>query len=539
MELGRADSVLVHRALEVKSSHESELFSKANVIGVDVGFKYVSGERTNEVAIRIFVSKKEEVETSNFLPRSLDGIKTDVIMEEMFVPITQVPQADQALPNSNRYDPLVGGISVGPTRSINRTVYTGTLGAIVQKAGEIFSLSNFHVYGVNDGWSKGDEIAQPSRVDAGKCPRDNIGKIEDACLGNKLSGKETTVDAAIATIENRQASNENASILNIGVVRGSAEPVLGQIVRKQGRTTGLTHGFVDGLGGTVNVDYGGTLGMVCFTNQIQIMPDTSENSSYINGGDSGSVSVNDNNEIIGLNFARSRQSERASANVFSDVKRALGVDTLPAWKSIGGALSQVSAGSGSHVWGINPDGELVHRENDAWTMVEGALTLVSSGSDGAVWGLDAEGSAFKREENNWVKMGGQLSQISVGSESHIWGVSIEGDVFKRNEEEWVQVDGSLTQVSVGSDGSVWGVNSSGEVFRRDDSAWTQIEGQVLSQISVGSEGKVWGLTDEGEIFKRESESWKKMPVYLSSISVASDNSVWGIGRENRIWEITG
>ena len=51
-------------------------------------------------------------------------------------------------------------------------ITVGTLGAIVNDnvTGNKMLLSNFHVMCVDTGWSVGDTMTQPSRVDGGSCP---------------------------------------------------------------------------------------------------------------------------------------------------------------------------------------------------------------------------------------------------------------------------------------------------------------------------------------------------------------------------------
>jgi hypothetical protein len=46
-------------------------------------------------------------------------------------------------------------------------------------------------------------------------------------------------------------------------------------------------------------------------------------------GDSGSVWLNDRNEVIGLNFAGSASGDRADANPIPDVIAELGIQILP------------------------------------------------------------------------------------------------------------------------------------------------------------------------------------------------------------------
>ncbi|ASZ69454.1 hypothetical protein [Bacillus cereus] len=314
----------IKELLDIKEANEDTLLNKSNVIGVDVGFKYVEGKRTDEIAIRTFVKKKENVNPEDEVPRTIDGVKTDVIEEkEVVLQVLEVPVDTPVLEvETGRFNRLIGGIGIGRCRDINGHINVGTLGAIVQKENKQFALSNFSVMCIDDSWKKGDKIVQPSRVDGGDCLKDLLGKLDSVCLSNKFNCQNKQVDAAISTIENKSLSPE---ILNIGKVKGTAIPALGIAVRKQGRTTELTYGTVTGLDRTVSINYGPSIGIVTLTNQITIEPDTTRNTRFSDAGDAGSVIVDEQNRIIGLLCGGTRDGKANFANRFSDVEEALGI----------------------------------------------------------------------------------------------------------------------------------------------------------------------------------------------------------------------
>jgi hypothetical protein len=270
--------------LAAKESVEDELLRRPGVTGVDVGYKYVDGERTEQIAIRVLVANKRNVPEAQAVPETIDGIPTDVI-ERTF----------ELHADTGRYTPVRGGISIGPCRAIGGFVFTGTLGAIVRDnaTGNPMLLSNFHVMCVDNGWSVGDTMAQPSRVDTGSCPADVVGTLQRAVLS-------TSVDGAVSSLSGRTHSCE---IVDIGAVAGTAAASIGMAVRKRGRTTGLTHGTVDSISLSVNVDYGDGIGNRILTNQIGIAPNTTLNPSFGERGDSGSVVVNASRQVVGLYFA--------------------------------------------------------------------------------------------------------------------------------------------------------------------------------------------------------------------------------------------
>lgn len=304
----------------MKETAEAELLKRQGVTGVDIGYKYVNGKKTDEIAIRVLVEeKKKDISKDEKIPETVDGIKTDVIQRKLVLHSKKIPVAEFSPQADNgKYDPLRGGISIGPCRIINGYVYTGTLGAIVKDnaTNKPMLLSNFHVMCVDSAWKIGDTMAQPSRVDNGSCPTDIVGTLARASLGGQ-------VDCAVALQTTRSQACE---IVDIGEVKGTANATLGMSVRKRGRTTGLTYGTVDGISGTVRINYGNGLGIVTLTNQITVKADTTLSAKFSDHGDSGAVVVNDNGEVVGLNFAGDDDDPTfAAANPIQAVLSALDV----------------------------------------------------------------------------------------------------------------------------------------------------------------------------------------------------------------------
>ena len=72
----------VETARKVLNSVRSLWLSYANVTGMDVGFRQVGGELTEEIAIRIYVSRKrlpQELAPGECFPTSEQGVRVDVI----------------------------------------------------------------------------------------------------------------------------------------------------------------------------------------------------------------------------------------------------------------------------------------------------------------------------------------------------------------------------------------------------------------------------------------------------------------------------
>ena len=69
------------RASAVKRAHQAELMSKANVVGVGVGFLTRRGQPTDEIALVVMVTQKlprEQLSPEDILPREIEGVRVDV-----------------------------------------------------------------------------------------------------------------------------------------------------------------------------------------------------------------------------------------------------------------------------------------------------------------------------------------------------------------------------------------------------------------------------------------------------------------------------
>lgn len=317
----------VQQIVPVKEANESALLAKRNVNGIGIGKKRVGGQQTEELAIVVFVDEKGDVPQKERVPATIDGIKTDVV-ERRIVPMQNWVKLEDITPlaDTTNYPVLKGGISIGPCRSVfideedaacrgvpgpGNYLFVGTLGVPVRdkSTGDDMLLSNFHVMCVDNGWSPGDTMAQPSRVDGGTCPTDVVAELTRASLNSK-------VDAAVAR---RTARSSTCEIVDIGNVAGKTSATIGMAVRKRGRTTELTHGTVDVVNLTVNVPYCDGLGTVTLTNQIGIDVDAAQSTVFGQGGDSGSVVVDASRRIVGLYFAGSTDGTYGVANHIDDV----------------------------------------------------------------------------------------------------------------------------------------------------------------------------------------------------------------------------
>lgn len=129
----------------------------------------------------------------------------------------------------------------------------------------------------------------------------------------RYSAATNLVDAAVAKPLSRNLISED--ILDLGVPRGTSEVVVGQTVRKSGRTSGTNQGEVKVVHATIRVSMG-EIGSAVFTDQVLT-------TSMARPGDSGSVVVDEYNRVCGLLSAGSQ-----TVSVFARIQNvceALGV----------------------------------------------------------------------------------------------------------------------------------------------------------------------------------------------------------------------
>src|SRR4030095_1212363 len=308
-----------HEIKPVKESVTHDIMKRDGVTGVGIGYKYTGGKKTDDLSIRVYVEKKKDrIGKDEKIPSEIDGVKTDVI-ERKFVlqPMRVAVKEIEIQSDTGRYEPLKGGISIGPCPAVNGFIYVGTLGIIVtdNSTKNTMLLSNFHVMCIDNQWQVGDTMAQPGRVDGGNCPGDVVGTLQKAVLNDK-------VDCAVSSSTARKSVCE---VVDIGAINGTEAASLNMPVRKRGRTTGLTYGHVDDVDLTVSVDYEDGLGTVTLHHQIGVQVDSSKSSKFGDHGDSGSVVVSDSNKVVGLHFAGSTDGTSGVANPIQDVLTALNV----------------------------------------------------------------------------------------------------------------------------------------------------------------------------------------------------------------------
>jgi hypothetical protein len=246
------------------------LYPNKSIVGFGYGTKHISGGGIeSDLAVRVYVRAKRPrsaLSEAERIPSQINGRATDVIV------VGDVRAFAR---------PTNCGVSVG-----HFNVTAGTLGCLVRKTngklGE-FILSNTHILANENNAKIGDDILQPGKLDGGRVPP--IAKLSDFQPLN-FSGGKNFIDAAIAQVI--KSGDVLPNIRGVGrVTKPPMAAIKGQSVEKNGRTTFLTQGIIDGLAEDVTINY--RSGRANMEDQISIRG--TAGGSFSDTGDSGSLIV--------------------------------------------------------------------------------------------------------------------------------------------------------------------------------------------------------------------------------------------------------
>ena len=168
------------------------------------------------------------------------------------------------------------------------------------------------------------EVA-PATCDSPNCmsPNPPIGKVIRS-IPVSAASPTNDVDAAFVGGNGVDAENFCGLCSATGTIVKPAD-VLGNPVRKCGRTTGLTCGVVTGIGCRIKMRYR-NCGMITLTNQIRI-----ENPGLVfsHGGDSGAVTYTPDGNLVGLLCGGDTTGKTSFITPMKTVLDALDVSILP------------------------------------------------------------------------------------------------------------------------------------------------------------------------------------------------------------------
>jgi hypothetical protein len=293
--------------LQIKRRAEKSLLAIPGVHAVGIGSKVTKGSPTGEPSIRVFVVRKKppgDVPPDDLVPSEIEGVKTDVV--ETPVPTTQQILGEGANAHNedeDRYRPLRGGTQINRIGRGN-----GTLGCFLTVNGDaakVVAVTNHHVLYENSSDSPNHEQAgQPTGEDScTKCCSDVIGTVLDA---------QCDADVDIALVQLQGGEKWLREVQDIGTVKGTHTVTLAEAtphtyqVKKRGRTTRLTGGFVTdiGMSGSVNKPDGSLHRNYVDAIRVEANPDPANPGprAFAKPGDSGSAVLNTSDEVVGILF---------------------------------------------------------------------------------------------------------------------------------------------------------------------------------------------------------------------------------------------
>ena len=301
--------------------------------GYGVGLKRVKGKELKQLAITVYVNKKlslRRLPLVNRIPETI-RIPDDRAPGGVLEFITDVQEARfSSLEYTSKMRPARSGISIGHV-----DITAGTLGGLVrdEETGDVAILSNNHVIANSNDAALGDTVLQPGPADGGVDPDDKIATLTRFVEIDFSEGAENRVDGAIATPV--KASDVVWNTVDIGpetprTTRNVGDSDIGRFVKKTGRTTEHTQGFIQSVYATVQVKYD-LFKKATFVDQIVVSQSAAEE-PFSEGGDSGSLVYDSDNACIGLLFAGSEGTEdepaRTIVNPINAVLSELDVELL-------------------------------------------------------------------------------------------------------------------------------------------------------------------------------------------------------------------
>ncbi|NFF61339.1 trypsin-like serine protease [Clostridium botulinum] len=286
---------------------EYEYFlNKANVVGVGLGYKLKNGFYTNQLCIKVLVSKKisdNELNPQDSIPSVYKGISTDVISTGTF----------KTNSLTSKIRPVVGGYVIG--NNFDKE-FSGTIGCLVTDVHNYYVLSCNHVLANNNSAPLGTKILQPSFDFKGDL-RDTIAILSKFVPIKFIKGTKVPVnyaDCAIAKVTDKFLISSKIAL--VGEMEGMSFPRLNQEVKKVGCTTGLTTGTVNTVNATVQIECSGVEKEAIFKEQIITTKMSTE-------GDSGAILLDKSNKALGL--VMSSTDTHSTSNAIAYVLRELKV----------------------------------------------------------------------------------------------------------------------------------------------------------------------------------------------------------------------
>ncbi len=310
----------------VKERAADLLMTLPGVTGVGIGGRERGGAPTGELVLKVFVERKRppaELAAGEILPTHFEGVAIDVSELgvghlEVLAPAVQAAAPPGIVPGApltpdndtdeERYRPLIGG---GRVQSDLTGVGAGTLGCFLlhpTDPDKVYALTNYHVV-VGKGKNRPDAVAGSTRAGQSEA-KSRPTKCCSHMFGTYAAGRPLTVVRDAALIQLDAGMEYRKEIIDIGVVTGTHTITDAEVrtaryaVRKRGARTRLTGGVVEAIDTTHTIEDG-----IARNNVTVVRPNPNVavrpgRPVYVSdGGDSGSVLVNDAGQVVTLHYA--------------------------------------------------------------------------------------------------------------------------------------------------------------------------------------------------------------------------------------------
>ena len=308
----------LQQAILAQEQHSAALLARGGIVGTGV-----NQDATGEAEVVVLATHPVQV------AETLSGIDVEV---KVTGPISSLKMAarkrpgtgggktSELTPTSRFPRPVPIGVSTGNAGECS----AGTIGARVSdSSGNVYALSNNHVYARENKAALGSQVLQPGLYDTGCVfsAANVFGSLSAFAPIVFSTSASNTLDAAIAATTAGQLGTATPS-------NGYGEPssltqaaTPGLAVQKYGRTTSLTGGTVVAINGIVNVGY--SSGTARFVDQVFV----EGQKPFLRSGDSGSllVTANTGANPVGLLFAGNSSGKFAIANKIDLVLDRFGV----------------------------------------------------------------------------------------------------------------------------------------------------------------------------------------------------------------------
>jgi hypothetical protein len=296
------------RFLAAYDAVADELGRIPGVVEVGIGLRRRGGRLLEEPAFIVSVQEKRpesELPPDQIVPRTIHGFPTDV---EVYRPPKPLLGFNDEKDKKN-YKTKVGGVAIKAEDASG----TGTLGCFCRQNGDnsVVLLSNHHVL-LGGSAKVGSGVGQPAYDASCCCTCNEIGKV--------LKG-DKNLDCAIASLNSnvpfypkvRRIRRADNSVEEEGTIKGTADPVMNQVVWKVGYKTGLTRGTISKITPRVEIAVAAAF------------------DRFADRGDSGSVVIEKaTGNIVGLLYAITDDAgDTGLAKKITAVQNVMNITVIP------------------------------------------------------------------------------------------------------------------------------------------------------------------------------------------------------------------